>query len=66
MNGVTHTTRALPRTTACAFRFLSTRRIFKAMRVCPGAFRASPTRCRARCKSRRGHSAEVFFWRLDF
>ena len=66
MVGFSCARRAFPKTVASAPRPLFTRRIFKAMRVCPGAFRASPTRCRARCKSRRGHSAEVFFWRLDF
>ena len=66
MNGFSHAVRTFPRTAACVRGPLRTRRISRVMLVRPGASPHTLIRCRAHCKSRRGHNAEVFAWRLDF
>ena len=66
MVGFSCARRAFPKTVASAPRPLFTRRIFRAMRLCPNASPHPLIRCRARCKSRRGHCAEALICRLDF
>lgn len=66
MNRFSHAVRAFPRTAACVCGSLLTGRISRAMLVRPNASSHPLIRCRAHCKSRRGHNAKVFVWRLDF
>lgn len=66
MNGFSHAVRTFPRTAAYVRGPLLTRRISRVMLVRPSASPHPLIRCRAHCKSRRGHNAEVFAWRLDF